>query len=386
METSHKNAHTFSKMNLASWKKLSHIFALNVLAWLGFTAIMALTSLNEDLRAGLSPDYWEVFKDWGDSAMALASLSAVIYLCLSRWPAAVSSGKKIILSYVLLLLLLLPLQLIFVLQLLLSEHDQSLSWSAMQAQIMLLDRYSSLLRVSSVSAVFFAVVIVKIWQQSKAREQAWQQERADNLSLRLALEQQKHFALRAQLEPHFMFNALNAISALVLTENKENAMNGIQALSELLRYALAASEKTSVKLVDEFAFVRDYIALQKLRYGSRLQISIIGMDAAIGDVDCPPLLLQPLVENALRHDLDCHQDASDILLSFSRQDDGLLICISNPLRNAQGEPSPNPGAGLGLRNTRARLQLVYGSLACLRTSVVEGRFQLELSLPLYIES
>ena len=173
-----------------------------------------------------------------------------------------------------------------------------MTWDAIQTQILVIDRYSCLLRLSTITAVFFAVVIVKIWQRSQARDKAWEQERAANLSLRLELEEQRLLALRAQLEPNFMFNALNAISALVLTDNKENALNGISGLSELLCYALTASEKDSVKLAEELAFVQDYLALQKLRYGARLQIKIEGVDAGISDADCLPLLLQPFPAQA----------------------------------------------------------------------------------------
>lgn len=378
-------------VNRMSWQKLLGTLVLNVLAWLVFTTIASLTSFNDDLRAGLYPDYWEVFKDWGRSAIALALLSLLIYGGFSKWSKAVASARNIILSYGVLLLFLLPLQLIFVVKLFLTETDQSLTWEAIQTQILVIDRYACLLRLSSATAVFFAVVIVKIWQRSQAQDKAWAQERADILNLRFELEQQRLLALRAQLEPHFMFNALNAISALVLTDNKENALNGIQELSELLRYALTASEKNSVKLADELAFLQDYLALQKLRYGTRLQIKIEGVDEVVNDVDCPPLLLQPLVENALRHDLDCHQNDSDILLSFSRQEHDLFISISNPVYYAnhakqadhsEPETSLNPGVGLGLRNTRARLQLAYGTQASLQTSVLNGRFQVDLRLPL----
>jgi sensor histidine kinase YesM len=382
MEMQNENSASLPNLKLAYWQRLPRILALNAVAWLAFTAIGALTSLNDDLRSDLHPDYWEIFKDWGRSATALAFLSFVVYAGFSRWPQAITSARKIVLSYGVLLLFLLPLQLIFVIKLLLTETNQSVSWDAIQTQILVIDRYSCLLRLSTITAVFFAVLIVKIWQRSQARDKAWEQERADNLSLRLQLEEQRLLALRAQLEPHFMFNALNAISALVLTDNKDNALNGISGLSELLRYALSASEKNSVKLSEELAFVHDYLALQKLRYGTRLQIKIEGVDEAISDADCLPLLLQPLVENALRHDLDCHESASDILLSFSRQDSYLLVRISNPLHMAEGEESGNPGAGLGLRNTRARLHLAYGDLASLHTSVVNGRFEVELRLPL----
>jgi two-component system sensor histidine kinase AlgZ len=382
MENQNDISATLPNLNLSSWQKLLRVFALNVVAWLVFTTIASLTSFNDDLRSGLYPDYWEVFKDWGQSAIALALLSFVIYAGLSRWTQAVASAKNIVLSYGVLLLFLLPMQLIFVVKLFLSETNQSLTWDAIQTQILVIDRYACLLRLSTATAVFFAVVIVKIWQRSQARDMAWEQERADTLGLRFELEEQRLLALRAQLEPHFMFNALNAISALVLTDNKDNALNGIHGLSELLRYALTASEKNSVKLAEELAFLQDYLALQKLRYGARLQIKIEGVDQAVNDVDCPPLLLQPLVENALRHDLDCHQNESDILLSFSQQERDLLISISNPIHNAENEGSSNPGAGLGLRNTRARLHLAYGGQASLHTSVVNGRFLVDLRLPL----
>ncbi|MFZ6798734.1 sensor histidine kinase [Undibacterium sp. Di24W] len=382
MQNQNKISATLPHSNLASWRKLLRVLALNVFAWLVFTTIASLTSFNDDLRSGLYPDYWEVFKDWGQSAIALALLSFVIYAGLSRWTEAVANAKNIVLSYGVLLLFLMPMQLIFVVKLFLTETNQSLTWDAIQTQILVIDRYACLLRLSTATAVFFAVVIVKIWQRSQARDKAWEQERADTLGLRFELEEQRLLALRAQLEPHFMFNALNAISALVLTDHKDNALNGIHGLSELLRYALTASEKNSVKLAEELAFLQDYLALQKLRYGARLQIKIEGVDLAVNDVDCPPLLLQPLVENALRHDLDCHQNASDILLSFCRQERELLISISNPLHNTEKEGSSNPGAGLGLRNMRARLHLAYGALASLHTSVVNGRFQADLRLPL----
>lgn len=382
MENQNHLSTTLPSLHLRSWQKLLRVLALNVVAWLIFTTIASLTSFNDDLRSGLYPDYWEVFKDWGKSAIALALLSLLIYAGFSRWTQALASARNIVLSYAVLLLFLLPMQLIFVVKLFLTETNQSVTWDAIQTQILVIDRYSCLLRLSTVTAVFFAVVIVKIWQRSQARDKAWEQERADTLALRFELEEQRLLALRAQLEPHFMFNALNAISALVLTDNKDNALNGIHGLSELLRYALTASEKNSVKLAEELAFLQDYLALQKLRYGERLQIKIEGVDEAVKEIDCPPLLLQPLVENALRHDLDCHQNESDILLSFSLQERDLLISISNPIHHAEGEGSSNPGAGLGLRNTRARLHLAYGTQASLHTSVVNGRFLVDLRLPL----
>jgi LytS/YehU family sensor histidine kinase len=175
-----------------------------------------------------------------------------------------------------------------------------------------------------------------------------------------------------------MFNALNAISALVRGGDSKLALVGINRLSDLLRYALAASVRDTVSVADELQFVRDYLDLQRLRYGERLQIRIEGDDDTLRQVECPPLMLQPLIENALRHDLDCHDSPSDIHLWFKRDGPDLHIGVSNPV-NAQA--SPNPGAGLGLRNTHDRLHAA-NSAASLITGLRGGRFVAEVRLPL----
>jgi LytS/YehU family sensor histidine kinase len=221
------------------------------------------------------------------------------------------------------------------------------------------------------AATFAVMVAIANWRQSRARHR-------DTLKLQLALEQQRLLALRAQLEPHFMFNALNAISALVRGGDSALALGGINRLSELLRYALAASVRDTVSVADELQFVRDYLDLQGLRYGERLRVSIDGEGPLLHEADCPPLLLQPLVENALRHDLDCHGGPSDIRLRFERSGDSLLIQVSNPMN---GLSSPNPGAGLGLSNTRDRLRIMHPG-ASLQAGPADGRFVAEVRLPL----
>jgi LytS/YehU family sensor histidine kinase len=228
------------------------------------------------------------------------------------------------------------------------------------------------------TGTYLALVAIGHWRQAKARELAWQKAQTDNLNLRLALEQQRMLALRAQLEPHFIFNALNAISALVRSGDKPVALTGISRLSDLLRYALSASLRDTVTIADELQFVRDYLALQRLRYGDRLHFHVEGDDEIVRGGDCPPLLLQPLIENALRHDLDCHEGPSDIRLSFARKNRDVLITVSNP---ASAHASPNPGTGLGLHNTRARLHLISAG-ASLHTELSAGRFLVEIRMPL----
>lgn len=362
----------------ASWPAAIRVLLLNVFIWTTLSLVGALTSLNDDLRAGVQGDFWLIFLSWGRSAIALALLSYILMYALTRWPWFFSRVSHIALGYVLLLLIVLPGQLLYVGKLFTLDGPHDINWGQIEAELQVFDKLAALLRLSSISAVYFAVIAIKIWQQSQERGQAWAQERADALALRLELEQQKSLALRAQLEPHFMFNALNAISALVISDSKDVALDGIHGLSELLRYALAAGDKNWVRFSEELAFVQDYLALQRLRYGDRLHIAIEGVDEQVLVCDCPPLLLQPLIENALRHDLDCHEEASDIHCHFECQSQTLLIRISNPLHE---EAAANPGVGLGLRNTQARLQLAYGDAASLQTETSAGRFQVRISMP-----
>ena len=353
-----------------AWRRALLVLAANLAIWLILSALGSLTSLNDDLRFGVEGSLWLIFISSCKTSMALACLSFILYLGMSRWPAIVANAKTITCGYAVVMLALLPMQLLFVAKTYLFDDAR---WAIIETY----GKAIPILHWTAITAVYFAVTAVKIWQQGQARARDWAQAQADALGLRLELEQQRGLALRAQLEPHFVFNALNAISAMVRTD-KEVALEGIHGLSELLRYALSASARDWVKLSDELSFIDDYLTLQRMRYGARLQIAIDSAGAAAMDCDCPPLLLQPLVENALRHDLDCHDSPSDILLAFERHADRLLIRISNPVHR---EAAHNPGVGLGLRNIEGRLRLAYGAAATMQAGLVDGRFEVMIAMP-----
>jgi two-component system sensor histidine kinase AlgZ len=230
---------------------------------------------------------------------------------------------------------------------------------------------------------FAFIYALVVFQRSLADERRRQRVEAENLALRLEVEQGRLAALRAQLEPHFLFNALNALSALVRGGEQLHALHAVQRLSELLRYAIAVSGKEWTSLGEEAGFVEDYLALQRLRFGTRLNVTLDAGDAGWREVDCPPLLLQPLVENALRHDLETGADASDIHIAFSRQGDRVGIRISNPV-NDQGPG--NGGTGIGLRNITSRLALVYGDRAAIHARREQDRFIVEVDLPVDAEA
>jgi len=229
--------------------------------------------------------------------------------------------------------------------------------------------------VSTIAVVYGAVAFSRHLEGERRKQRLV----AENLTLRLELERQRLVALRAQLEPHFLFNALNAISGLVRGDNRSLALSALQQLSSLLRYALTASGRDWVPIADELAFARGYVALQQLRHGDRLRCVFDADERSIVACDVPPLILQPLLENAIRHDLERHEGAGDIHLDVQRDGEQLRIRVSNSLPAGL---EPNPGTGFGLTATRDRLSLIYGRQAVCASGVVDGRFVATLTVPI----
>jgi two-component system, LytTR family, sensor histidine kinase AlgZ len=347
---------------------------LSALVWTAISALGALQTYSDNLRTGVASRYPVLLATWFiEYAIPLMVLSAVLVAALRRWPVLVARPRNVVLLFIGLVLLFQPAQWLYIAWL------RGYLDIASLADVRRLLMKMLLVGWFTTTATFAAILAIHYWRQAKDRELAWQRAQNDMLNLRLQLEEQRMLALRAQLEPHFLFNALNAISALVRAGDKPVALAGIGRLSTLLRYALAASTDQTATLAAELQFVRDYLDLQRLRYGDRLRVAIDGADdALLHDVDCPPLSLQPLVENALRHDLDCHDGPGDITLSFARAGDDMVVTVTNPVSAGS---SPNPGAGLGLANTRGRLQRLAPG-ATLQAGVRGARFVAELRLPL----
>jgi two-component system LytT family sensor kinase len=163
--------------------------------------------------------------------------------------------------------------------------------------------------------------------------------------------------LKMQLHPHFLFNTLHAIATL-MGRDVTAARRMITRLSDLLRIALSHGSTNHVRLKDELEFLEAYIEIEQTRFGDRLVVSM-DIPADVLDAQVPNLLLQPLVENAVRHGISAQRGAGRIDISAARLGDRLCMEISN-----DGPPftleSPRRGAGVGLVNTRARLQQLYG--------------------------
>ena len=167
------------------------------------------------------------------------------------------------------------------------------------------------------------------------------------------LAQAKLAALRMQLNPHFLFNALHTVNAFI-GKNDEKARKSLILLSDLLRLTLKASEKEIVSLQEEITYIMDYLELEKMRFSDRLQVSVQLSDET-KTAGIPYLLLQPIVENAIKHGIADRPEGGEICLSARRYEDSLLVEIANSSGQSK-QVINNHDNGVGLNNVRERLR------------------------------
>jgi len=165
-------------------------------------------------------------------------------------------------------------------------------------------------------------------------------------------------ALRAQLQPHFLFNTLNSVAALSV-ENPPAAARVLARLSELLRTVLRHEPRHEVALEDELEFLHRYLDIQRVRFEDRLRAEI-EVDDAVRSALVPWLVLQPLVENAIRYAVEPRVTGGAIVIRARRVDDRLCLEVEDDGPGLERERGPDDGAGVGLSNTAARLVGLYG--------------------------
>lgn len=215
---------------------------------------------------------------------------------------------------------------------------------------------------------------VHFYQRSKERER-----RALELTARLA--QSRLEALKTQLQPHFLFNTLNSIAELV-HRDAEAADSMIASLSDLLRLTLETANEQELPLRRELQFVERYLAIEQIRFGERLRLE---MDIAADTREAlvPAFLLQPLLENALRHGLEPQSASGLLTIRAARESSILRLQI---IDNGRGLSKDQPlREGIGLSNTRARLSALYGESAKLEMRD-GGGLAVEILLPFRIAS
>ena len=184
--------------------------------------------------------------------------------------------------------------------------------------------------------------------------------------------------LKSQLNPHFIFNALNSIRALV-DENPAKSKQAINQLSNILRSSLATGKKGLTKFEDELKIVHDYIGLEQIRFEERLKASFEIDDESL-DFLVPPLMIQTLVENGIKHGISKLTEGGSILLKTSVLNDRLKIQVRNSGVYING--ARRSSSGLGLENTTQRLKLIYGDSATFKILTEKNNFVLvEVEIP-----
>ncbi|WDE08516.1 histidine kinase [Thalassomonas viridans] len=182
--------------------------------------------------------------------------------------------------------------------------------------------------------------------------------------------------LRYQLNPHFLFNVLNSIDVSVLSNDRDTAHHMLSHLSKFLRNTLQDGENDKVTLEKEFEVIQNFVSIEQLRFGEALEVQI-NLDDACRSALIPPMLLQPLMENAIKYAWS-QKETGYVSISASKLAQTLKIIIRN---NKAAVEAVNKGTGTGLKNTQERLQLAYGKDASIQTFELDHSFEVEVNIP-----
>lgn len=204
---------------------------------------------------------------------------------------------------------------------------------------------------------------------------------AESARLSQKIQQLELQALRHQLNPHFTFNALNSVCALIEAERFDDAELMSEQLASFLRYSLSSSPDSLVKLADELAAIEAYLALQKTRFGNKLKVDW-KIDQDIGQHLIPPLLLQPLVENAIKYAVATQQQGATITIAGQQHKGKLCLQVEDDGPGKHAAKQLTQSSGVGLTNIQNRLSQHFGSAASLVVQARQQGFLVCIQLPL----
>lgn len=183
-------------------------------------------------------------------------------------------------------------------------------------------------------------------------------------------------ALKSQINPHFLFNSLNSIASLTIS-SPEKAHEMVINLSRFMRYSLQHDQDETVSLKDELENIKLYLSIEKVRFGRKLN-PVFNIEESCQGVQIPNMILQPLFENAIKYGVYEATEPVSITTNCKNEKGHVTICIEN---DYDGGSVRNRGEGIGLRNIRQRLELIYGSGELLRINDQKTSFKVELLLP-----
>ncbi len=225
-----------------------------------------------------------------------------------------------------------------------------------------------------VGALLFILAVVGHYLLSAVESSREAERRA--LEMKVLAREAELRALRAQIDPHFLFNSLNSISALT-TIDPAASRKMCQLLADFLRKSIDLGGRASITLEEEFGLALSFLTIEQVRLGPRLKIRR-EIDEASRSCLVPPLLLQPLMENAILHGIAQLIEGGEIGITAVRPGERLRITVENP---CDPDRAKGNGGGIGLANVRGRLDTIYGTEAWLEVEPGEARFRVVVSLP-----
>jgi signal transduction histidine kinase len=224
-----------------------------------------------------------------------------------------------------------------------------------------------------IAGVYVVGARLVTWLRERAEDAREAAQKSEERSLRARLA-----ALQAQVNPHFLFNTLNAIASLI-PKDPASAEATVERLASVLQYSIASSTRGRVTVAEELAAVRDYLEIEHARFGERLR-SKIEVDGDIESDAIPPMLLQPLVENAVLHGLSSRDEGGAVIVRGRADKDAMVLEVSDDGVGPGG--SKRRGNRIGLENLRERLALTYGAAARLSVGArAGGGFECEIRVP-----
>jgi hypothetical protein len=241
---------------------------------------------------------------------------------------------------------------------------------------------SARVSASMLNYVCVFTVNVTLFQLSFSRRRSLTAER-QLAAAQSAAQQAQLEALRLQLNPHFLFNTLNAISSMIITKRNDDAELMTDKLSSFLRASLACDPSELVLVDEELGLTGDYLDIEGVRFGDRLRVAISSSPEA-RDVRVPGMLIQPLVENAIKYGVATSREPVTIAIEARVEDDILCLTVTNDV-GTDAVSAKTAGAGVGLKNVRRRLATLYGEKASLDAHPVDGGFRARICIPVHRE-
>jgi len=226
----------------------------------------------------------------------------------------------------------------------------------------------------AIGILLYALIVLNYYLMIFYQE--YQEEKLRKSEMNRLLKESELSMLKAQINPHFIFNSLNSISSLTLTDSKK-AHEMVVNLSSFLRYTISPQERKLVILKQELDAIKLYLSIEKIRFGDKLDV-LIKCESASGESLIPNMILQPLIENAIKYGVYESTESNQVKISCESSKDALVIDIVNDIEKGG---VPKKGKGIGLRNVKSRLKLIYEKEDLMTIERSDTQFSVKLVIP-----